>query len=130
MKIVADESVEVEIVRALRKVHNVRAVAEESPGLDDSAVLSISLEENAVLLTADKDFGELVHRRHQSGHGVVLLRLASVRAAEKAAIVEQAFARYADRFSGCFSVISPGQVRALCPDTSLIAIRYTPARAG
>ena len=69
----------------------------ESPGLTDPQVLAVSLKDDAVLVTADKDFGELIHRQHQSGRGVVLLRLGGVRGSEKAAIVEQAFASYADR---------------------------------
>ena len=63
MKIVADESVDKQIVDRLRSDgHAVVFIAELAPGIDDEAVLLQSRQSNAVLLTADKDFGELVFR--------------------------------------------------------------------
>jgi len=64
LKIVADESVDKQIVDGLRSNgHNVLFIAELVPGIDDEAVLLRSRESNAILLTADKDFGELVFRQ-------------------------------------------------------------------
>jgi predicted nuclease of predicted toxin-antitoxin system len=79
--IVADESVDKPIVDRLRSHgHDVRFVAELDPGIDDEAVLQQSRELGAVLLTADKDFGELVFRQRRVHSGIVLIRLAGVRA--------------------------------------------------
>jgi Domain of unknown function (DUF5615) len=47
-------------------------IAELDPGIDDDTVLAKSRESRAVLLTADKDFGELVFRQHLLHSGVVL----------------------------------------------------------
>jgi predicted nuclease of predicted toxin-antitoxin system len=38
-------------------------VAELDPEIDDESVLSLDRETNAILLTADKDFGDLVFRQ-------------------------------------------------------------------
>lgn len=51
-------------------------IEEIEPGMDDDAVLSRSISEQRVLLTFDKDFGELAFRSgKQSSCGVILIRL-------------------------------------------------------
>ena len=61
MKIVADENVDKEIVDRLRADgHNVVFITEDDPGIDDQTVLNRSLKIDGVLLTADKDFGDLI----------------------------------------------------------------------
>jgi hypothetical protein len=66
---------------------------------------------SAVLLTADKDFGELVFRQGLVHSGVVLLRLAGLANATKAEIVAEVCRDRTAELIGAFSVISPGQVR-------------------
>lgn len=76
MKIVADESVDFRIVTALREEgYDVWAVVEEGPGITDNKVLGIALDRNALLLTEDKDFGELVIRLRLPHRGILLIRL-------------------------------------------------------
>jgi len=59
VKIVADESVDRQIVAQLRvSGHEVAYVAELDPGIPDEIVLSRSREADALLITADKDFGD------------------------------------------------------------------------
>ena len=61
MKIVADESVDWPIVERLRRDgHEVIAILETCPGAPDARVLEIANASEAILLTADHDFGELV----------------------------------------------------------------------
>ena len=85
MKIVADESVDRQIVDRLRMDgHDVMSIAELDPGIDDETVLGHSLRTNAILMTADKDFGELVFRQHLIHSGVLLIRLAGLKPELKA----------------------------------------------
>ena len=75
MRLVADESVEGPTVTALRAAgHLVLFIAETSPGIEDSEVLVIARKEQALLLTADKDFGELVFRNREPHCGVLVVR--------------------------------------------------------
>ena len=75
MKLVADESVEGPTVYGLRAAgHEVLFIAEISPGIEDTAVLQLARREEALLLTADKDFGELVFRNREPHYGVLLIR--------------------------------------------------------
>ena len=79
MNLVADEGVDRPVVERLRQDgHHVVCVAEMSPSAPDEEVLQQANAGSAVLLTADKDFGELVFRQGLVHSGVVLPRLAGL----------------------------------------------------
>jgi predicted nuclease of predicted toxin-antitoxin system len=66
LPIVADESVDAPIIAALRiKGYVVRAVAEEAPSISDWEVISLAVQDQAALITLDRDFGELVFAREE-----------------------------------------------------------------
>lgn len=112
MKIHADESVDNEIVLRLRRDgHDVGYVAEMSPGIMDEEVLVLASEENTLLLTADKDFGELIFRQGYVKRGVVLYRLAGLPSQEKAEIVSLAISQHGSELLSAFSVITEKAVR-------------------
>jgi predicted nuclease of predicted toxin-antitoxin system len=77
MTFVADENFPRPALEALRNAGwEVFSVAEECPDISDEEVAALCSESQRVLLTFDKDFGELVFRRGLSaGSGVVLFRL-------------------------------------------------------
>lgn len=78
MNLLADECCDAGLVDILRhEGHDVTFVVEAMCGASDSAVLQKAREEDRILLTEDKDFGELVYRLHRSVPGIILLRFAS-----------------------------------------------------
>ncbi len=108
----ADENVEVEIVEALRGIgHEVIYAGESLPGSEDSVLLDGALRHGRLLITDDKDFGELVFRQRRSSAGVVLLRLPGMKASIKAAHVVGAVRRYGERLLGSFLVIGERTMR-------------------
>ncbi len=108
----ADEGVDRQIVERLRlDGHAVSYVAEMSPGITDDVVLMESRVSASVLITADKDFGELVSRRRQASTGVLLIRLWGLGPTMKAAVVSQAIQEHGQEFTGAFAVLSPGNIR-------------------
>jgi predicted nuclease of predicted toxin-antitoxin system len=112
VNLVADESVDRAVVERLRQDgHHVVYVAELSPSVPDEDVLQEANARSALLLTADKDFGELVFRQGLVHSGVILVRLAGLANATKAAIVAEVCRERAAELIGAFSVVSPGQVR-------------------
>lgn len=113
MNLLADESVERQVVERLRQDgHHVSYIAEMEPSITDDVVLERANEKAALLLTADKDFGELLFSEGRlSSGGVVLLRLAGLSAGRKAEEVSNAFRERGVEFPNCFSVVSPGRVR-------------------
>jgi len=75
VRFLADESCDYVVVRTLIGLgHEVLAVADLSPRADDESVIDLALRERCVLLTEDKDFGQLVHASGLDSTGVVLLR--------------------------------------------------------
>lgn len=78
LKFIADEGFDREIVEALRETYAVSYIAEIRPGADDEDILDLAEKEQRIVLTLDKDFGELVFRRHKAHAGVVLCRLAGI----------------------------------------------------
>ncbi|MBN8551175.1 MAG: DUF5615 family PIN-like protein [Deltaproteobacteria bacterium] len=75
MKFVADEDLDRQVVELLcRERHVVWYVAGMAPGASDHDMLNLANHEKAMLLTADKDFGELVFCQHLLDPSVILLR--------------------------------------------------------
>ena len=112
MRIVADESVDGQIVARLRTDrHDVLYVAELDPGIEDENVLALSRQSNAVLLTADKDFGELIFRQQLLHSGVLLVRLAGFKPDIKAELIAAAFNQHGEELAAGFGVLSKSALR-------------------
>ena len=86
-------------------------VAEMTPGISDHDVPNLANQEDTILLTADKDFGELVFRQDKVAPGIVLVRLAGLSPAIKAEIVAAAIEDYAEEVFKSFTAIAPNSVR-------------------
>ena len=112
MNLVADESIDKQIVDRLRDLgYSVWYVAEMAPSISDEDVLQMANNESALLVTSDKDFGELVFRQHLVSHGIILIRLSGLSTELKANIVSSTLADYENEITGNFSLISPGRIR-------------------
>ncbi len=112
MNLLADESIESYIVEQLRRDgHDVAYVVEMTPGVSDDEVLTRADQLGAVLLTQDKDFGELVYRLGRASNGVVLVRLPGLSEATKIKIVSSAIREHGQSMIGAFSVISKASLR-------------------
>jgi predicted nuclease of predicted toxin-antitoxin system len=112
MTLVADEGVDKSIVDALRASgHTVKYFAEAGAGSSDKDVLAAANETQNLLLTCDKDFGELVYRQGLTNSGVVLIRLDGLSAESKASIVSRTMNDHILEMQEAFTVISPGMLR-------------------
>ena len=112
MTFVADESVDRQIVEAVRSLgYEVLSIAETTPGMRDEEVLSRARNSRAVLVTGDKDFGELVFRQKQIHNGIVLFRLAGVAPAAKAHVMKAAIKAHASELESGFCVVTDRAVR-------------------
>jgi predicted nuclease of predicted toxin-antitoxin system len=112
MNFVADESCARPVIQALREAgHDVVAIAEIARGATDDQVLERALKEKRVLITEDRDFGELVYARGRSSAGVILVRFPSRARRAKSATVIEAVSRLGSRLRDTFTVVEPGRVR-------------------
>lgn len=114
MRFLADENMPAQAVRALRESGlDVAWIRDEAPGLSDESVLARAQSDNRVLITFDKDFGELA-RRHglPAAWGVVLFRIQTRNPAEAAEQVLRVLASRQD-WPGHFSVVSGTGIRSI-----------------
>lgn len=116
MNLLADESADGAVVERLRADgHDVVYVAEMRPGITDDEVLDGANRSESLLLTGDKDFGELVFRLHRVNLGVVLIRLSGLSPLPKARVVSEAIQAHGGEMVGAFTVISSGMIRIRHP---------------
>jgi predicted nuclease of predicted toxin-antitoxin system len=109
----ADECVAAPLVAFLRSEgHDVLYVAESASGLSDSDVIALALREKRLLLTEDKDFGDLVFRRERTVSGLVLMRITPQNSALKTRRLAAAIERYDETLFGRYTVIEEGRFRS------------------
>ena len=73
--LLADESVNENLIIAMRnKGYNVFSVREKMRSEDDINIAKFSLEPLRIIVTEDKDFGEIVYHQNLTVAGVILLR--------------------------------------------------------
>jgi predicted nuclease of predicted toxin-antitoxin system len=107
-----DEGVDHEVVARFRTAgFETHYVAELSPRLPDELVLQEANALGALLITMDKDFGELVFRMGQISTGVLLVRLHELTPSERAEVVCAAVLAHQDELPGAFSVLSASKLR-------------------
>jgi len=112
MKFLVDESTGASVVACLRdEGHDVVAVAEIMPQANDEEILERAVLEDRILVTNDKDFGEMVFRSGWMHRGVVLLRLRDERAANKVRIVKIVVAQVGERLRDHYVVASETGMR-------------------
>lgn len=112
MKFLADENIDYQIVAHLRQEgHSVLYVAELNPGISDTEVLGLANKENAILITSDSDFGELVFRQKRLTSGVIYIRLGNFSSEQKASIIVSAINEHGKEFVNSFVVISSNSIR-------------------
>lgn len=112
LRILADENFPGPLVRGLRALgHDVAAIREDMAGAGDPAVLARARSQRRILVTFDKDFGELAFRTGLPAEcGVVLFRLSGRSPARDNARVLSAIGSRGD-WAGQFAVVTDTRIR-------------------
>ena len=110
MRFAVDACVPAQLAEALRALAADVVSAAGRPAMPDDEVLSGALARDRVLVTTDKDFGELVFRDGRAAVGVVLIRLDLVSDAIVEATARRILALQ-DQGRGVFAVLEPEQER-------------------
>ena len=87
------------------------AIGTKNPGASDSDVLATARRDGRILITEDRDFGELVVRQQLEVQGVVLLELDRLSNVAEADRVVAVVSTNRDKLSGNLLVIEPGRTR-------------------
>jgi len=112
MRLLANENFPLDAVTALRdNGHDVAWIREDARGSRDEQVLSRAQQEDRILVTFDKDFGELAFRsKLPSTSGIILFRITATSAQHVAKVAIQALASRTD-WAGHFSVVEDQRIR-------------------
>lgn len=112
MRFLVDECTGPTVAAWLRSCgHEVFSVFDEARGIDDEQVIKKAYDENWILITNDKDFGEKVYREQHPHRGIVLMRLEDERTLHKLEILRRLLEQYADRLWDRFVVVTDTRVR-------------------
>jgi predicted nuclease of predicted toxin-antitoxin system len=112
VRLLANENFPAEAVDALReKGHDVIWVRTDAPGSDDESILTRAQRESRILITFDKDFGELAFRsRLPAASGIILFRISAPSSAHVACVAVEAVSSRVD-WEGHFSVVEDDRIR-------------------
>ena len=112
LKVLVDESTGQRVAEALRQDgFDVVTVREVMIGAKDRTILAYAAEQRRLLITNDKDFGELI-RRHRLPHaGVILLRLELDTPTQRIAYLRVALRIFGAKLEDRFVVIREGAIR-------------------
>lgn len=112
MRFLVDECTGPAVARWLSESgHDVFSAFEKARGDSDDAHLERAVAEDRILITNDKDFGELIFRDAKPHRGVILLRLLDERAFVKIEVLEEVLRRFAEKLPGNLVVATETSVR-------------------
>ncbi len=106
MKFLADEGMDGVAIKMLRGAeHDVVYAAESLSAWKDDDLLRFAAGESRILITRDKDFGELVYNRGMLNFGVILLRIEVFTSLKRAATLMSVIDKYGKELENCFVTI-------------------------
>lgn len=91
--------------------YDAKAVRAIDTRMSDHAIIRLAASEDRMVITMDKDFGELVYHSSMKHSGVLLLRLEDAVGFEKLQVVEHIMKNYSDRIKNCFCVFQNNKFR-------------------
>ncbi|HAH21954.1 MAG TPA: hypothetical protein DCL49_13780 [Candidatus Omnitrophica bacterium] len=112
LKFLANVNIEKPVVDSLlKKGFDVKWVTDIDKKMPDTRVCEIANSENRIILTNDKDFGEIVFLQKKIVQGIVLLRIKGQDAMEKAGLIERLLDKYPSKIIRHFVVVTKEKFR-------------------
>lgn len=112
MKYLADESLEYPLISFLRENKiDIIAVRDIMRGSTDADILDFAFNNDLLIITSDKDFGELTFRLKRPNCGIILLRLTEVDTTSKGNLLLNAIEKLTPDIKNKFIVIDKLKIR-------------------
>ena len=112
MELLAEENIPAPMIKRLRSDGwTVTAIIELAAGDDDYQIAARAIETRVILLTQDRDFGELAFHRGLPIIGVVMVQLERLTLLSQIDRVSAFLASESDRLNNTFTVLEPASVR-------------------
>lgn len=95
----------------IEKGLDVKVVRDINPHMPDSQIIKLAANEDRIIITMDKDFGELSYHSEMKHSGILLLRSEDASGIEKQKIVSEILDKYADKLKHHFCVYQKDKFR-------------------
>jgi predicted nuclease of predicted toxin-antitoxin system len=113
MKFLVDECVGPVVAQWLKQKYDAISIYDYLTGIDDNDVLQKAFLENRILITSDKDFGEIIFKSKKQHCGIILLRLDDERPSNKIVVLDSVLQRHSEELFGNFVVITEKTIRVI-----------------
>ena len=113
IKLLANENFPYKSIFYLRdKGYDVLSIGIDNPSIKDSEIMDIAIKEERIILTFDRDYGELIFRHnYKPEKGVIYLRLVEYEPQEPGIIIEELLSTIEIDLSRALTVIDKNGIR-------------------
>ena len=112
MRFLVDECVGPSVVRWLRENnHDASSAFEDCRGWEDERILEKACTEGRIVVTMDKDFGDMIFRMKLPHRGIILLRSAYYGPSDKISMMKKVLSLDESDLSGRFVVVTETAIR-------------------
>jgi predicted nuclease of predicted toxin-antitoxin system len=112
IRFIADVNVEKVIVDYLSENgYDIKWVPDYNCEILDEELLNVANTEKRILITNDKDFGELTFLQKKLSTGIILIRVKGQRAEDKVKLIKRLLQSYSDKLLNHFIVITDKKFR-------------------
>lgn len=116
MKFILDVGVGKKVENYLRNEgYEVISILDKDHSMKDEAILDIAVQAGGMVITMDKDFGELVYRDKRVHNGVLLLRLEDATGQEKVEVIKLILQNHINELEDNFCVYQNNKLRVSKP---------------
>jgi len=91
--------------------YDILSVRKINPRMSDSKIIGIAAKDNRIIITMDKDFGELVYNSVLIHKGILLLRTENCSGDKKVKILSEILINYSSELEENFCVFSKDRLR-------------------
>ena len=110
IKLLIDENAPRSVVETLKKYKfDLLWIREHHRGMKDEEIIQLSLSQDRIVLTFDKDFGELTYRLKMNAPGIILVRITNNKICEEKVL--KLLKAYGDSLKGYFTVLTETKIR-------------------
>lgn len=90
---------------------DVLSIREINPAMNDIDIINLAIREERLVITMDKDFGELVYNSKNMHSGILLLRMEDAGWEQKIGVLSEIFLKYSEEVKESFSVYQNNKLR-------------------
>ncbi len=91
--------------------YDIKCMRDINPKAGDSDILHLAVTEGRMVITIDKDFGELVYNSGKLHSGVLILRLENADGNQKVKVIKKILSEHSVRLRGRFCVFQGERLR-------------------